>query len=126
MQIELTDLVPLEIHVPAATLIQLTAMGRQLRTPAEPSALIETLIDRAIHTRRRTPVAPIVHRTIDSLTGGDSMQMLAYRLSGYTPEQIAKIFGLSLQDTVTHFEQLDSAHRSKTHRQNRNRQEADA
>lgn len=122
MQIELTDLVSLEIHVPAATLIKLTAMGRQLRTPAEPSVLIETLVDRAIHT----PVAPIVHRTIDSLTGGDSMQMLAYRLSGYTPEQIAEIFGLSLQDTVTHFEQLDSAHRSKTHRQNRNRQEADA
>lgn len=124
MQIEPTDLVPLEIHVPAATLVQLTVMGRQLQTPAEPAVLIETLIDKAIHTPRRTPVVPTVRRTASSLTGGDSMQMLAYRCSGYTTEQIAKIFGLSLDETAAHFEQLDSAHRSKTRGQRRNRQEA--
>ncbi|MBO9041487.1 MULTISPECIES: hypothetical protein [Curtobacterium] len=79
MQIEPTDLVPIEIHVRAATLVQLTVMGRQLRTPAAPNVLIETLIDKAIHAPRRTPVGPTVHRTASSLTGGDSMQMLAYR-----------------------------------------------
>ncbi|ROS71881.1 hypothetical protein EDF24_3740 [Curtobacterium sp. PhB130] len=96
--------------------------------PVAPSTLVETLVetlvDKAIHTPRRTPLAPVVHRTLDSLTGGDSMQMLAHRLSGYTTEQIAKIFGLSIEDTAAHFEQLDSAHRSKTHRQPRNRLEA--
>lgn len=124
MQIEPTDLVPLVIHVPAATLVQLTVMGRLRPEPATPSDLVEGLVDKAIHTPRRPPLAPVVHRTLDTLTGGDSMQMLAYRLSGYTPEQIAKIFGLSLEDATTHFEQLDSAHRSKTHRHPRNRQEA--
>ncbi|TCK58270.1 hypothetical protein [Curtobacterium sp. PhB136] len=124
MQIEPTDLVPLVIHVPAATLVQLTVMGRMRPEPVAPSTLVETLVDKAIHTPRRTPLAPVVHRTLDSLTGGDSMQMLAHRLSGYTTEQIAKIFGLSIEDTAAHFEQLDSAHRSKTHRQPRNRLEA--
>jgi hypothetical protein len=127
MQIEPTDLVPLVIHVPAATLVQLTVMGRMRPEPAAPSALVETLVDKAIHTPRRTPlvpVVPVVHRTLDTLTGGDSMQMLAHRLSGYTTEQIAKIFGLSIEDTAAHFEQLDSAHRSRTHRQPRNRLEA--
>lgn len=124
MQIEPTDLVPLVIHVPAATLVQLTVMGRMRPEPATPSALVETLVDKAIHTPRRTPLAPVVHRTLDTLTGGDSMQMLAHRLSGYTTEQIAEIFGLSIEDTAAHFEQLDSAHRSRTHRQPRNRLEA--
>ena len=35
MQIEPTDLVPLVIHVPAATLVQLTAMGRMRPEPAK-------------------------------------------------------------------------------------------
>lgn len=124
MQIEPTDLVPLVIHVPAATLVQLTVMGRMRPQQATPSDLVESLVDKAIHTPRRTPLAPVVHRTLDTLTGGDSMQMLAHRLSGYTTEQIAKIFGLSIEDTAAHFEQLDSAHRSRTHRQPRNRLEA--
>lgn len=124
MQIEPTDLVPLVIHVPAATLMQLTVMGRMRPEPAEPADLVETLVDKAIHAPRRIPLAPDVRRPLSTLTGGDSMQMLAYRLSGYTPEQIAKIYGLSIEDTTAHFEQLDSAHRSKTHRQPRNRQEA--
>lgn len=124
MQIEPTDLAPLVIHVPAATLVQLTVMGRMRPEPAAPSALVEALVDKAIHTPRRTPLVPVVHRTLDTLTGGDSMQMLAHRLSGYTTEQIAKIFGLSIEDTAAHFEQLDSAHRSRTHRQPRNRLEA--
>lgn len=124
MQIEPTDLVPLVIHVPAATLVQLTVMGRMRSEPAAPADLVETLVDKAIHTPRLAPLAPVVRRTLGTLTGGDSMQMLAYRLSGYTPAQIAKIYGLSLEDTVSHFEQLDAAYRSKTHRHPRNRQEA--
>lgn len=124
MTIELTDLVPLTIHVPAATLIRLTAMGRLRPDPAQPQQLVEALVDKAIHTPRRTPPAPDIHRSLDSLTGGDSMQMLGLRLSGYTTEQIAHALGLSLGDTLTHFEQLDSAHHRKTHRQPRNRQEA--
>lgn len=124
MTIELTDLVPLTIHVPAATLVRLTAMGRMRPDPTRPQQLVEALVDRAIHTPRRTPVVPDIHRSLASLTGGDSMQMLAFRFSGYTTEQIAHTLGLSVEDTVTHFEQLDVAHHRKTHRQPRDRQEA--
>lgn len=132
MTIELTDLVPLTIHVPAATLIRLTAIGRMRPDPARPQQLIEALVDRAVHTPgrapvasdNRPPVAPDIHRSLDTLTGGDSMQMLALRLSGYTTGQIAHTLGLSVADTATHFQELDSAHHRKTHRQPRNRQEA--
>lgn len=108
-----TDLIPITVYLPEQSLVRVAAIATRRGRSA--ATEISSLVDRALNGRGR-PGRPVAERStirlqpsrrpLNSLSGGDSMFMLALQDEGYGTKAIADLFWLTEEDAAAHLAQL--------------------
>lgn len=107
---ETAELIPVTIHLRRDQVERIAAIAG--RAGSNAAKEIERLVGRALEnttTQRRKAATPweTSSRPLNSITGGESMFMLAMHLEGRTPKEIGDYFHLSEEDARTHIYRLE-------------------